>query len=247
MKKEDAHESVAQKAIQVLQQHGLLDHKGRPFDNRFALFDPSTRGKPKLIFIGYNGNSSDACWTNRTAIEHGRYNPEFSNLVEGLKPHRPWGKTPLPGNLRRLTCELGFSHHETIYTNAVLECSKDAPALKRAMSASEFARLVNGSMNFFRDFTLQFVRPAAIVVYGNGQHNSTASIVKSKLGEEVTSFILDDAAYWRKAYWFEGKTGILENGSTSKVPVLCITHLSRWLPSEGTILQFRRIIQEYTP
>jgi hypothetical protein len=239
-------ERAEQEAIEVLQKHDLHNQNGRPFDSRFAVFGETAYAKERLIVVGYNGNSSDACWTNREAIEHGRYNPEFFNLEEGLKDHQPWGRTMLPGNLDRLTRELGFSPKDTVYTNAILKCSANALALRATMNREEYVKLMEASMNFFLEFTLRSVRPAAIVVYGNGQNpDSAANIVRSRLSGYSGSVMLDDSQYWLRAFWFEGEAQVGNDGANSKIPVLCVTHLSRWFPSEKTVSDFRKIIRNY--
>lgn len=66
--------------------------------------------------------------------------------------------------------QLGFRWQDTVYTNALLLCSKDALSLKKRAQESAIGsldRLIEKSMSFFENVTVPLCKPELIIAYSN--------------------------------------------------------------------------------
>ncbi|MGJ0394345.1 MAG: hypothetical protein ACR650_16630 [Methylocystis sp.] len=224
-------QDIKQHALEVLENLRLADLPGRPFDNAHSLF--GDRDSKRLIFVGLNGSMADDSYTNSSAISHGFENPDFSNLESGL--NGGWGKLTLPKRLCHVSLRLGFKPDETIFTNSILMCSKDASAISqryREITNKDTADLVDSSMRFFKEFTLRFANAATIVVHGNSTSESSAANILYRYLHGSQKFFFDERPY-HAAYWFSANLG------DYTLPVLCLRHLSRYAPNDEALRRFR--------
>ena len=227
---------IASRAIELLEQYGLAEVEGRPFDNSFEAFSRSLRLKRNLVVVGFNGSSADEGWTTKATFEIGLKDPCFSNVQLGAE--EGWnGKKRLAKALIKIPNIFGLRWQDTIYTNAILACSKDAADLSKGInlnnSTSSVSQVINNSMAFFKNFIIREFQPSIIVCHGNGEKTlSTASILHRFLDGDQKIILSEDPRH--RAYWFHG------NYEERKIPILCLRHMSRFAFNELALRDFRR-------
>lgn len=207
---------------------GLSNLNGRPFD---CAHDILLKGdnERKLVIVGLNGSNADLEWTNEKAIIDGFTHPQVSNVHQGADGL--WLSKTLPNRLLNLPTELGFSIENTIYTNAILLCSKNAAAIKS--EAKKFGlttnELVQKSLSFFENITIANSDVELIVAYSNSMNDiSAASVIYEQFGHKCTPYISDDRNY-HKTFSF------LANIANKRIPVVCVRHMSRFKPNIKSI------------
>ncbi len=209
--------------LQKLNELNLANLRARPYDCSFSLLD-SPKEEKRLIIVGFNGSLADDCWTNSTAIEHGFYNPDFFNVIEGSEGK--WKAATLPNRLIEVPKELGFDPYKTIYTNAILLCSNDANGIieRTQNEAINLDALIENSMKFFADVTLNLSHPELIIVFGNGNDKySTANILYKYFS--ISDIHEVESSNYYKTFSFLSKI------NNRKIPVVCIRHMSRFKPN----------------
>lgn len=216
---------VARTALTSL---GLAHLNARPYDNAFSVFH-SDKAERKFVVVGFNGSDADLDWTNIGAIEHGYNNPHDSNVLNGA--NGGWLSTTLPKRLIELPDALGFSFSSTIYTNAILLCSKDAKAVKSKAKMVGFEsvdELVEKSLDFFKYVTLAQSEPELILCYGNSMTDlSAASVLYNRFGDGQIYESNDNVYY--KTFSFLSKI------EGRPIPVVCVRHMSRFKPCYESI------------
>lgn len=215
--------------ISHLNRLGLAELNASPYDNAFELL-AAPKERKRLIFIGFNGSKFDKKHTNVSSVENAYLSPQHSSLIDGKNGE--WGKTHLPKRLIEVTEELGFNVNDTIYTNALLQCSDDAKSIKSAALSTlgSLSLLIERSMTFFSDVTMQLSQPELIIAYSNGQNAfSTASILLDRFGDRDTLHYEKPASSYYSTYSF------IANINEQRIPVVCIRHLSRFKPDVEVI------------
>nr|WP_319528078.1 hypothetical protein [Pseudomonas laurentiana] len=215
--------------LDVLCDLAIGDYIARPFDCAFELL-AAPPSRKRLIMVGFNGSLADAIHTNAGSICAGYDQPECSNVAYGLEGG--WGPKTLARRLTELPCALGFDWRDTVYTNALLMCSKDAASIQkvaRASSASSLESLAYKSMDFFKRVTMSLAEPELIIAYSNGLGSpSAARILWEAFGNgEALDHV--DASSYRATYGFTADIG------GRRVPVVGIRHMSRFVPSVENI------------
>lgn len=212
-----------QRITSLLESFELSEIRSRVFDNAYRIFEGPAESR-RLIVVGLNGNLSDSEYSNLSSVEHARKNPGFCNVTFGLTGG--WGRTNLPKNLVALMDGLGYSFQSTVFTNAILMCSKSESEIRLAAREQGFfsaEEVISRSMSFFEEFTVGESRPELIVAYGNGLSDmSTANVIYRRFGVSrmcPLNHSLDSDVYSFLA---------MINGQI--VPVVCIRHMSRFKP-----------------
>ena len=215
--------------IDVLNDLAIADLAARPFDCAFELLAASPSRK-RLIMVGFNGSLADATHTNAGAVYAGYEQPEFSNVAYGLEGG--WGRKTLPQRLTKLPDALGFDWRDTVYTNALLLCSKDAASISevaRHSGATNLKSLMRQSMSFFERVTVPLTEPELIIAYGNGLKSPSATnSLWEAFGNGETLDPVNVSSY-KATYGFTATIG------TRKVPVVGIRHMSRFEPNVEAI------------
>ncbi|WP_435608088.1 hypothetical protein [Pseudomonas knackmussii] len=221
--------------LEVLDDLGIGDFPARPFDCAFELL-AAPPSRKRLIIVGFNGSLADAIHTNSGAVHAGYEDPTFSNVAHGLEGG--WGPKTLARRLTDLPTALGFDWRDTIYSNALLLCSKDAASIQKAAeqsSAGSLEALTRKSMDFFKRVTIPLAQPELIIAYSNGLVSpSAARILWEAFGDGEELDHVDSSSH-RATYGF---TATIEG---RQVPVVGIRHMSRFAPNiEGTRLAWKR-------
>jgi hypothetical protein len=215
--------------LDALEDLAIGDFSARPFDCSFDLLAAAPARK-RLIMVGFNGSAADAEHTNAGAVHAGYEQPQFCNVAHGLEGG--WGPKTLARRLTALPDALGFDWRDTVYTNALLLCSRDAASIEKAArqsSAASLENLTRKSMDFFERVTMPLSEPDLIVAYSNGLKSpSAAKILWEAFGNEDPLDHVDTSSY-RATYGFTATIG------TRKVPVIGIRHMSRFVPSLDAI------------
>lgn len=205
-----------------LEELGLSNLPARPYDCPFELLAAPKTSK-KIIIVGFNGSLADMASTNSLSVIDGYENPSFFNVKAGMDG--AWGVTHLAKRLYALPVELGFDPNDTIYTNALLMCSKNAWAVKKTAEAStlgSLSALIERSMLFFSKITVALAQPELIIAYSNGKtSHSAARILLNSFGNGDTPDYVSVDPYY-STYGFTSTFG------DSKIPVVGIRHLSRF-------------------
>ena len=219
---------MQQLILEELKRLELSDLNGRPFD---CAHDILLKGydERKLVIVGFNGSNADLEWTNEKAIIAGFCNPKVSNVHQGATG--TWLSKTLPNRLLNLPTELGFSVQNTIYTNAILLCSKNAAAIKS--EATKFGltsdELIQRSLTFFENITVARSDIKLIIAYSNSMNDiSAASVIYKRFGDNNEMYMSDDRSY-HKTFSF------LACIANKKIPVVCIRHMSRFKPNLNSI------------
>jgi hypothetical protein len=209
--------------LQKLDELNLTDLRARPYDCTFSLLD-SPKEEKRLIIIGFNGSLADDIWTNATAIEHGFHNPNFFNVAEGIEGN--WKAATLPKRLIDIPKALGFDPCKTIYTNAILLCSDNASGIitRAKNEAIDIDLLIENSMKFFADVTLNISDPELIIVFGNGNDKYSTSNILYKYFSISEIHEVENNDYY-KTFSF------LSNINEKIIPIVCIRHMSRFKPN----------------
>lgn len=212
--------------IEKLEELGLSELNSRPFDNAFSVFNNPNR---KLIIVGFNGSDTDLIWTNKSAVEYGFDNPDDFNVANGAEGE--WLSKTLPKRLLSLPLDLGFTLKETVYTNAILLCSKDAYAIKKKAKEVGFKHVnevVEKSMTFLEQVTVGDSTPELIICYSNGMNDlSASSVLFNRFGVSEIAIANDNNYY--KTFSF------IANINNHFVPVIGIRHMSRFKPCIDSI------------
>jgi hypothetical protein len=220
---------IYSKATNKLNELGIENLNSRPYDCAFSVLDQDKKHK-KLVVVGFNGSDADIEWTNFSALKHGKENPEESNVLNGAK-NGAWLSTTLPKRLISLPTELGFSVNSTIYTNAILLCSENANAVKKKSKDVGFShvnKLIEKSMDFFQDITIEESSPELIICYSNSMSDlSASSIIYEKFGISEIEVVNENVYYKTFSFISEIKG--------KKIPVVCIRHMSRFKPCIDSI------------
>jgi len=219
---------IYHKACDKLKELGIEHLNARPYDCAFSVLNQNKKEK-KLVVVGFNGSDADLDWTNLTSIEHGKLNPNESNVVNGV--NGAWLSTTLPKRLISLPEELGFSLNSTIYTNAILLCSENANAVKKKSKAVGFLHvneLVEKSLDFFEDITISESEPDLIICYSNSLNDlSASSVIYDRFGVNEIN-IANNHVYYKTFSFMSEIQG-------KKIPVVCIRHMSRFKPCLDSI------------
>ena len=75
---------IYEKICNELHELGLSELNSRPYDCAFSVLERNQSDK-KLVVVGFNGSDADLMWTNLSAIEHGKNNPDISNVLNGVQ------------------------------------------------------------------------------------------------------------------------------------------------------------------
>lgn len=221
--------------LEVLESLAIGDFAARPFDCAFELL-AAPPSRKRLIMVGFNGSLADAIHTNAGAIRAGYEQPMFSNVAHGLEGG--WGPKTLARRLTDLPTALGFDWRDTVYTNALLLCSRDAVSIRKVAEQSSAAGLevlTRKSMDFFKRVTMPLAEAELIIAYSNGLGSpSAAKILWEAFGDGEALDHVDSSSY-RATYGFTATI------ARRKVPVVGIRHMSRFAPNiEGIKLAWRR-------
>ena len=222
---EDKSKVVLEDMSTTLEKCGLAGLRGRPFDSAFEVFLRPPEDN-KLIIMGLNGSLADKDLTNLESVHQDAMHPTIANLDNGLKVG--WGgRTTLPERLTEIPGVLGFERQGTVFTNALLMCSKDANSLKGECEkvGISIAELERNSMKFFLKFTLRYSRPRLILAYSNSWSGISATKVlyeyfKSSAEESRRCSVNKYTSYRYFKIQVEGV----------EIPVIGIRHLSRFKP-----------------
>ncbi|WP_238483477.1 hypothetical protein [Rahnella perminowiae] len=210
--------------LEGLERLDLCDLKGRPYDCSFELLSAPPERK-RLIIMGFNGSQADECFTNKQAIIQGFDSPDFSNIKAGMEG--AWGIKHLANRLYNIPEELGFRWYETVYTNALLMCSKDANSVKKAALSSPIGslnNLIEKSMRFFEEVTLPLCQPELIIAYSNGMNShSAARLMSDHFGKGCKPQYVNQSSYY-------STFSFMARFKLSDVPVIGIRHMSRFKP-----------------
>ena len=220
--------NIYSKASNKLKELGIENLNSRPYDCAFSVLDQDKNDK-KLIVVGFNGSDADLEWTNLNSLEHGRENPEESNVLNGV--NGAWLSTTLPKRLISLPTELGFPVNSTIYTNAILLCSENANAVKKKSKEVGFShvnKLIEKSLDFFEDITIAESTPELIICYSNSMNDlSASSIIYERFGVSEIE-VVNEHVYYKTFSFISDIKG-------EKIPVVCIRHMSRFKPCIDSI------------
>ena len=218
---------LAKKAIDILQINDLAEMTGRAFDNAFSVFARKDQIKFRIVIIGFNGSNADNNMTNKEALEKD-IKSGTANIEEAI------GWSRLANQLKKIPDLFGLEYHDIVYTNAILTCSKDAQSLSKSLYGTHHSNksIIQSSMNFLCDFTLDVFDPQIIICHGNAEKSlSTANILRERFdGHEI--FSLDETRFGR-SYYFYGTY------KDQKIPILCLRHLSRYQLNESAIKKFK--------
>ena len=206
-----------------LRKYGLSDLPGRPYDNSFELLD-SPPSRKKIVMVGFNGSLADVRNTNEEAIENDFHSPTSSNIQNGIEGK--WGITHLAKRLQQIPGELGYDWNDTIYTNAILMCSRNAFSISKCAKEHNILLedLVKKSLGFFNEITMAISEPDVIVAYSNSLTSlSSASLLLKYFGDRTTLNYSQNTGYYT-TYSFKA------NFNHHEVPVVCVRHMSRFKP-----------------
>lgn len=210
--------------LQVLKDLEIGDLSARPFDNAFELL-AAPASRKRLIMVGFNGSLADAQHTNAGAIHEGYEQPAFCNLAHGVEGG--WGRTTLANRLTQLPDGLGFNWRDTLYTNALLLCSKDAASIQKTAqqtSAMNLQTLTRKSMAFFERVTVPLAEPELIIAYSNGLGSPSAAMILWEAFGNGNDLDHVNTSVYRATYGFTATIGGRE------VPVVGVRHMSRFKP-----------------
>ncbi|WP_447751839.1 hypothetical protein [Pseudomonas nicosulfuronedens] len=218
-------EATKRRILEGFERSGLSQLASRPYDCAFELL-AAPRERKRLMVVGFNGSLADDSYTNESSITGGFESPMFSNVAHGKEGG--WGKTPLAHRLTDLAEGLGFDWRDTVYTNALLMCSKDAVAAKTVAAATHHRHLdavIAASMRYFEEVTISLCKPELIVAYSNSLANhSTARILLRAFGG-------DDAPAYEMASGYFTMFSFMASIADQKIPVVCVRHMSRFKPA----------------
>ncbi len=210
--------------LEGLERNGLSNLAGRPYDCSFELL-AAPKEKKRLIMMGFNGSLADEGITNTQSILKDFSSPNFSNIKAGMEGS--WGIKHLANRLYSVPEELGFRSDETVYTNALLLCSKDAASIKKTALDSPIGSLENlivKSMKFFEEVTLPLCKPDLIIAYSNGMNShSAARLMLHHFGKDGKPEYVSQNRYY-STFCFTA------HFKHFNVPVIGIRHMSRFKP-----------------
>lgn len=196
---------------------GLANLPGRPYDCAFELLAaPPTR--KRLVMMGFNGSSADACMINAQSVLRDRAYP----LISGIQGK--WGITHLAKRLQQIPGSLGYNWENVIYTNALMICSRNASTLREEAQHFNMTlkEIIKNSMAFFEQVTMPLSEPEIIVAYSNSlQTLSAASLLLEYFGDASTLKHSHPKGY-HTTFAFIAKL----NGRN--IPVICVHHMSRF-------------------
>ncbi|EPB6319200.1 hypothetical protein ACQ3LD_003137 [Cronobacter dublinensis] len=207
---------------------GLANLPGRPYDCAFELL-AAPPSRKRLVMVGFNGSSADACMTNAQSILQDYHYPLISGVQQGIQGK--WGITHLAKRLQQIPGSLGYHWEDVIYTNALMMCSRNASTLRDearclGMTVKE---IIKSSMIFFEQVTMRLAEPEIIVAYSNSlQTLSAASLLLEHFGD-VSTLKYSHPKGYHTTFVFMTKL----NGRN--IPVICVRHMSRFKPEENYI------------
>ncbi|MDU6410898.1 MAG: hypothetical protein E6560_08025 [Yersiniaceae bacterium] len=220
-----------EKIISGLEKHQLHNLAGRPYDCTFDLL-AAPRERKRLIMVGFNGSDVDKDMTNAQSVMKDFISPSYSNIHQGTLGG--WGIKHLATRLQSVPEQLGFNWEETVYTNALMLCSRDAFSIKKAAEQSPIQsldKLIVSSMRFFAETTFSLCQPELIIAYSNGMSShSSGRLLLHAFGEGQKPQFVNSSAYY-STYSFKARFGEFE------VPVVGIRHMSRFKPDVNLIQQ----------
>lgn len=224
-------ETTKKMLLEGLERYSLTGLPGRPYDCSFELLAAKPTRK-RLIMVGFNGSSADEGFTNAEAVINSFNSPCFSNIQAGTEGD--WGIRHLADRLQSVPEQLGFRWQDTVYTNALLMCSKNALSLKKSAQKSaigNLARLIESSMGFFEDITVPLCKPELIIAYSNGMNSHSAArlLLTTFGGGNEPEYISRDRYY--STFCFMARF------QQCDVPVVGIRHMSRFKPDVQLIKQ----------
>lgn len=222
--------NIYQKMARSLESLGLAHLNGRPYDCAHTVLE-NKADQRKLVVVGFNGSDADLEWTNLSAIQHGESNPDWCNVSHGAKGG--WLSSTLPRRLLALPESLGFDTKSTVFTNALLLCSENAHAVKKKAKKFGFShvnQLIDTSLRFFEEITIQETMPELIIAYSNSLNDlSAAKVLLDRFGVSPIS-IVNDSSYYNTFSFMAEICG-------KRIPVVCIRHMSRFKPCFDSITQ----------
>lgn len=215
-----------------LERHGLSKLPGRPYDCSFELLAAPPE-KKRLIIVGFNGSLADEDFTNAESVLHGYSSPCFSNVQAGTEGE--WGITHLANRLQLVPEQLGFRWENTVYTNALLMCSKNALSIRQEIQRTPIGNLdslIEKSMRFFEEVTLPLCKPELIIAYSNGMssHSAARLLLTTFAKGEKPEYVSKKNSYY-STFCFTARFKQLD------VPVVGIRHMSRFKPDVRLIQQ----------
>ncbi|QJT83630.1 hypothetical protein [Kosakonia sp. MUSA4] len=207
---------------------GLANLPGRPYDCAFELL-AAPPSRKRLVMMGFNGSSADACMTNAQSVLRDHAYPLISGVQQGIQGK--WGITHLAKRLQQIPGSLGYSWEDVIYTNALMMCSRNASTLREEAQHFNMTvkEIIKSSMAFFEQVTMSLSEPEIIVAYSNSlQTLSAASLLLEHFGDASTLKYSHSKGY-HTTFAFIAKL----NGRN--IPVICVRHMSRFKPEENYI------------
>jgi hypothetical protein len=218
-------ETTKKMLLAGLDRYSLSKLPGRPYDCSFELLAAPPERK-RLIMVGFNGSSVDQHLTNAESIIGDFNAPSFSNVQAGTEGK--WGIKHLATRLQNIPEQLGFSWRDTLYTNALLMCSKDALSLKKDAQESAIGnldQLIEKSMGFFEEVTVPLCKPELIIAYSNGMNSHSAArlLLKTFGNGDEPEYISRNRYY--STFCFTARFKQFD------VPVVGIRHMSRFKPN----------------
>lgn len=223
--------------ISGLEKHNLHNLMGRPYDCTFDLL-AAPKERKRLIMVGFNGSDADSGTTNVQSVLNDFMHPHYSNIHQGTLGN--WGIKHLATRLQNVPEQLGFRWEDTVYTNALMQCSKNAASIKKVANKSPgqgLDNLIQSSMHFFAETTLSLCQPELIIAYSNAMSShSSARLLLHAFGNGQKPQFVNSSAYY-STYSFKARFHDLE------VPVVGIRHMSRFKPDINLIKQAWEIQQ----
>ena len=226
-------QDVLNHCISGLNAFELAGLNTRIYDNSFDVLSAPITQK-RLVMVGLNGSEADAEFESVQSLEQSfAEDHSFCNVSHGAE--NGWnGFTGLANRLIQLPRDLGFSIADTIYTNAILMCSKNASVIKeqaRFTHLGNYEALKAASMRYFGTVTLALAEAELILAYSNGHSGiSAARILYDAFGDNGPIDHVSKHPYWA-TYSFvatiEGR----------KYPVVGIRHLSRFKPDPNLVME----------
>ena len=216
------------KASNKLRELGIENLNSRPYDCAFSVLNQDKNEK-KLIVVGFNGSNADLEWTNLNSLEHGRENPNESNVLNGVNGE--WLSTTLPKRLFSLPTELDIPVNSTIYTNAILLCSENASTIKKKAKKVGFFdvnKLIEKSLDFFEEITVAESSPELIICYSNSMSDLSASSILFERFAVSEIKVVNENVYYKTFSFMSEIKGL-------KIPIVCIRHMSRFKPCVDSI------------
>ena len=204
----------------------------RIFDNSFDVLSAPTKQK-RLVVVGLNGSDADREFEAVASLQQAYKDRSQCNVTQGAT--LGWnGYFTLAERLLAIPAVFGFNVSNTIYTNAILMCSKSASTIKsqvRETHLESYEALKVASMQYFAEVTMPLTEAELIVAYSNSRSGiSSARVLYDAFGEEGPVHHVSQHFYWA-TYSFRARI------RGRHYPVVCIRHLSRFKPDPVLLRQ----------